>query len=330
MTPWLPLRSLPLLLPLLALPGHAVAGDALPERVTVQVGARLELSEVRVILPDGRIRVLGLDVREAIDLPPGSTVELVPGDSRRYVGRLSVEQRGEAVVAHLTLDREAYLAGVVASEMGVQAPAAALEAQAVASRTLIAHGGDRHPDDPWTFCDLTHCQSFRGVTDDGGVWRAVSETGDRVMTVGQVPVEAPFHSTCGGRTLPAAQVWGSSAPHLTGVSDLRPDGSAYCDGSPHGRWTAALVGAHLPDPGEETERFRTEVGRLHGWNLVKSNRFTASRLVWKGQLVWWLEGVGLGHGVGLCQQGAIGRARAGQGVMEILEAYFPGAEPASP
>jgi SpoIID/LytB domain protein len=37
------------------------------------------------------------------------------------------------------------------------------------------------------------------------------------------------------------------------------------------------------------------------------------------------EGGGHGHGVGMCQQGAIGRAEAGQTYRQILEHYYPGA-----
>ena len=37
-----------------------------------------------------------------------------------------------------------------------------------------------------------------------------------------------------------------------------------------------------------------------------------------------LRGNGYGHGVGMCQWGAIGRARAGQGARDILRTYFPG------
>ena len=37
-----------------------------------------------------------------------------------------------------------------------------------------------------------------------------------------------------------------------------------------------------------------------------------------------LEGAGYGHGVGMCQWGAIGRARAGQDFRTILRTYFPG------
>ncbi len=36
------------------------------------------------------------------------------------------------------------------------------------------------------------------------------------------------------------------------------------------------------------------------------------------------QGAGAGHGVGFCQWGAVGRARAGQDASTILGAYFPG------
>jgi stage II sporulation protein D len=37
-----------------------------------------------------------------------------------------------------------------------------------------------------------------------------------------------------------------------------------------------------------------------------------------------IDGAGAGHGVGLCQWGAVGRARAGQDYQRILAAYYPG------
>ncbi|WP_375760149.1 SpoIID/LytB domain-containing protein [Corallococcus exercitus] len=47
----------------------------------------------------------------------------------------------------------------------------------------------------------------------------------------------------------------------------------------------------------------------------------------EGRLTGWLfRGGGWGHGVGMCQTGAIGRAEAGQSYPEILRYYFNGAE----
>jgi stage II sporulation protein D len=37
-----------------------------------------------------------------------------------------------------------------------------------------------------------------------------------------------------------------------------------------------------------------------------------------------LRGHGYGHGIGMCQWGAIGRARAGQDAATILQTYYPG------
>ena len=37
-----------------------------------------------------------------------------------------------------------------------------------------------------------------------------------------------------------------------------------------------------------------------------------------------LRGGGYGHGIGMCQFGAIGRARAGQDYKTILTTYYPG------
>jgi stage II sporulation protein D len=37
-----------------------------------------------------------------------------------------------------------------------------------------------------------------------------------------------------------------------------------------------------------------------------------------------IRGTGYGHGVGMCQWGAIGRARAGQDFRTILRTYYPG------
>ena len=68
-----------------------------------------------------------------------------------------------------------------------------------------------------------------------------------------------------------------------------------------------------------------QVLRTPGGDLLRSTAFT---LVVQGagisvsHLV--AEGSGAGHGVGLCQWGAVGRSRAGQDHEQILAAYYPG------
>lgn len=66
--------------------------------------------------------------------------------------------------------------------------------------------------------------------------------------------------------------------------------------------------------------------RAVGGEILNSTYFSLEPVVGRdGRLMQLtLRGMGNGHGVGMCQWGAIGRARAGQDAGEILAAYFPG------
>jgi stage II sporulation protein D len=69
-----------------------------------------------------------------------------------------------------------------------------------------------------------------------------------------------------------------------------------------------------------------QVLRPTSGELLRSSAFTltASRSAREiTRLV--ADGSGAGHGVGMCQWGAVGRSRAGQDYQRILAAYFPGA-----
>ena len=70
------------------------------------------------------------------------------------------------------------------------------------------------------------------------------------------------------------------------------------------------------------------VFRAPNGEILNSTYFTVEQAVvgrdgYLSQLT--LRGHGYGHGVGMCQSGAIGRARAGQDFRTILRTYYPGA-----
>ena len=59
--------------------------------------------------------------------------------------------------------------------------------------------------------------------------------------------------------------------------------------------------------------------------MLRSTMFTLERIEREGRFVGLVaRGGGFGHGVGLCQTGALGRARAGQDAATILRAYYQG------
>jgi len=59
--------------------------------------------------------------------------------------------------------------------------------------------------------------------------------------------------------------------------------------------------------------------------ILNSTLFSLSAAISGGEVSsLTLTGRGYGHGIGMCQWGAIGRARAGQDYRRILETYYPG------
>jgi stage II sporulation protein D len=70
-----------------------------------------------------------------------------------------------------------------------------------------------------------------------------------------------------------------------------------------------------------------QVLRTPAGEMLRSTAFTLDVRHAGGQVTRVVaEGGGNGHGVGLCQWGAVGRARAGQDYRQILAAYYAGAE----
>lgn len=129
---------------------------------------------------------------------------------------------------------ETYVRGVVSAEVPASWPLAALEAQAVASRTyaLTAHAGGSRFD---VYSD-TRSQVYRGVaahtpqTD-----AAVAATAGQIVTYAGRPAITYFFASSGGRTENVEQVWpgGEPEPWLKGVLD------PYDQGPLH-RWRLTL------------------------------------------------------------------------------------------
>jgi stage II sporulation protein D len=104
---------------------------------------------------------------------------------------------------------------------------------------------------------------------------------------------------------------------ITRVREMR-----VLERTPSGRVRAMVI---------DTDAGRVTVGKDRvRWILVpnrggilNSSKFDV-RLSPDGGAV--IEGGGWGHGIGMCQVGAMGRARAGQDYRTILQAYYPGTE----
>ncbi len=304
-------------------------------------------------------------------LRPAGDGRVTLGD-RSYRGSLLLRAADTGVTVANALDLEAYLLGVVPLEIGAGRPAeemAAVKAQAVAARTYAVRNLGRRGDLGFDFYGSVLDQAYGGESaEDPVASAAVRETRGEIVVYQGEPIEAYYHSTCGGRTAALDEVWpGTPRPYLRSVSDRRPDGGWYCESSSRFRWTeewdagelAAALTAALRATGRATGRVtrvddieitrRTPSGRV-GELRIRTN---LGETVVHGDSVRWIlrpapdrilnsasielepegrgqvthltaRGAGWGHGIGMCQIGALGRARAGESYREILGTYYPG------
>ena len=165
-------------------------------------------------------------------------------NGKRYRGEIAVMPAPGGVTVINRLYMEDYLRGVVPLEIGqhrTEDERAAVEAQAVAARsyayTHLVSERERR-----TTCSRrcsTRCTAARTPRCRSQIARCRAPRGWCSRTTG-ASSNAPYHSTCGGTTAAASEVWREGdEPYLVPVSDRIP-GSAdryYCDPSPTFRWT---------------------------------------------------------------------------------------------
>ena len=237
----------------------------------------------------------------------------VPGKlERKYRGTLDVKVADGVLVPVITMELETAVASVVQAESLAGTPLEALKAQAVVTRSYFAAGAVRHAE--FDFCDLTHCQFLREAPRPGSpAARAAEATRDLIITFDDKPVAAMFTRSCGGHTLTPADIGIPSGgyPYFSVVCD-------FCYKNPV-RWSRRVTPEDALVLSDHREAGRLAVDRRLAWNTVPSNNFREQS---SGTEVI-LEGVGQGHGVGLCQRGARAMAEEGADFHKIIDRYFP-------
>ena len=118
------------------------------------------------------------------------------------------------------IDIESYLYGVLNSEMGYKNPMEALKAQAVTARSFTVCNTGKHKSEGFDLCTAVHCQVYTGYAGEyRETNRAVDETAGLVLTYGGETVSGYYFKNSGGHTQSVSDVWGGSAPYLTGTKD---------------------------------------------------------------------------------------------------------------
>ena len=177
-----------------------------------------------------------------------------------------------------------YLYGV--SEVPSRWPAAALQAQAIVSRTYALSRFTIKPSCDCNIYSSKYDQVYGGYTKEleptyGAVWRAAvdataidSQTA-LAITFDGAPISVYFFSSSGGQTQRAIDVWGTDIPYLTSVPDpwsldktLNPKYSKWVRTISQATMAAAF---NLPDVKKYVINSRTKTGSVLKITAYSSN-----------------------------------------------------------
>lgn len=272
------------------------------------------------------------------------TAKKIPGPLIVKLGRTTAGGRTRVE----TLAMDDYIAQVLAGEGQPKAGDAAQQALAITARTFALANRNRHRKEGFDLCDTTHCQVVRAST--AVTRRAADATSGRVLMHRGQPAFVFYSAWCGGKSELASQVWPGAVDYsyepalhdeacedepgwtsevraadieqalrAAGLRGSRLRGLRVLTRNTSGRVARIGVEGFTP-PEISGHDFRMAVGRVAGWQSIKSTSFEIDRT----GAGYRFKGVGFGHGVGLCVVGAGKRAMQGASAEQILRFYFPG------
>jgi stage II sporulation protein D len=250
----------------------------------------------------------------------GGTAEFrlaIPGKiTRCYRGKLQVIAHSKSLVPIVTMDLETAVMSVVAAEDLPNTPIEALKAQAVVARSYLLAGKGRHHD--FDFCDTTHCQFLREPPQPNSP-AAIATRTTRGLVLGYQNhmFAAMYTRSCSGHTRTPSELGmpTSSYPYFSVECK-------YCREHPV-HWQSRISAADSTGLRNFNEDARIALVRRLGWSTIPSDDFTTHP---QGSMLL-VEGVGQGHGMGLCEAGARAMAADGADFRQILAHYYPNTTP---
>lgn len=252
---------------------------------------------------------------------------------------VDVEAGGLKCINEITLDN--YISGVVQAESGRRSYQEFYKVQAILARTFALSHLQKHAPEGFSLCDHTHCQAYFGKTTELEIMKAVSETKGKVVVDDNLNlIEAAFHSNSGGQTVNSEDVWGSKLAYLRSVNDTfstkmpnarwerkmaKEDWLTYLKlkhnypvQDSNARWLAINFKQESRKPYLEANNVKVPLKNVRTDLQLKSTFFSivpqGDTLIFKGR--------GFGHGVGMCQEGAMRMAKLGYKYPDVINFYY--------
>jgi stage II sporulation protein D len=313
------------------------------------LAASKTLAGVNVRSREGGLLIAGVKFPESVEIHSTQSADLFI-NNKPFRGFVSVHRQPDGTLAAVNhIDVEDYLYGVLYHEVGSWWPMESLKAQAVAARTYALHHKKFTSGRKFDVYNNQSSQMYGGADSERSRSNAaVDETRGEVLTFKGAMFPAYYHAACGGTTRDASELWNVQLPPLAG--GVKCD---TCWFSPHYSWHTKVS---LRDMEELLKERGVQVGPIHDMEVVTrspSGRVLTALVkgdlgqktinakdlrLWVGSTVvrsenfelherWGkivFEGRGWGHGVGMCQWGALGQSITGKKYADILSFYYPG------
>jgi stage II sporulation protein D len=262
---------------------------------------------------------------------------------KKYQDDLLIVASGKTEITVINeVELENYLGGVIESEGGGGKHIEYYKVQAILSRTYVLDHLRKHKKDGFSVCDRVHCQAYHSMLRfTPTIKEAVTETKGIIMLDKRLKLaDGFFFANCGGQTSESDFVWNVAVPYCRSIVDT------FCIQSRQANWTQKIKKtdwkAYL------TEQFGYPLkdsifGKsIYAFNQPSRKAFYVApqlgiplrdlRVKFRLKSTWFstheegeyvvLEGKGFGHGVGLCQEGAMKMAKLNYSFEQILYFYF--------
>jgi stage II sporulation protein D len=265
-------------------------------------------------------------------------------EGRQYNNNLDVSIAFNRLLVVNDVNTDNYVAGVVDAETGPNAAPELYKAQAVLARTYLYKYMTKHESEGFQLCDGEHCQAYKGKSNRNPVIKEATKATSGLVVIDKDStfITAAFHANCGGNTESSENAWLNQKDYLIPVKD------PFCQTSPAARWSftiplgewrtylkshgmkSAVHTAYINFNVVQTERHQYYVvgkdsvpyKQIRSDYKLRSSFFSVSAT----QKEVTFNGRGYGHGVGMCQEGAIHMASIGYKYNEIILFYYKGVQ----
>lgn len=262
--------------------------------------------------------------------------------ARTYQNNLgfSVSEGYIRIINEVILDN--YIAGVTEAEAGSKSTLEFYKVQAILARTFALAHINKHVNEGFSLCDQVHCQAYYGKPRDLSIFNAIEETKGKVVVDDNLNlIVAAFHSNSGGQTANSEDVWGARTHYLRSIND------SFSVRMPNAKWERKMLTEDWLAYLKLKHNYPTEVeeAKFAALNFKQNERkiflecstakvplknvrtdlqlkstFFSIQPINKDSVLF--TGRGYGHGLGMCQEGAMKMSKLGYSYTDILNFYY--------